>query len=136
MACGSFLGQQFEYRVFVNTGVMNTSAWVWYRTSPVKIVLRMFLTAALLSTSLMPMFFAERMEDMVSDDSYFGKALVGSIFFFIIPYFMASFIAFGLLRYFFYKVKLDNEEGHRLEFQTREQYLNSIGLELDISRPR
>ena len=136
LACGSFLGQQFEYRVFVNTGVMNTSAWLWYRTSPVKTVLRILLTTALLSTSLMPMFFAERMEDMVSDDSYFGKALVGSIFFFMIPYFMASFIAFGLLRYFFYKVKLDNQEGHRLEFQTREQYLKSIGLELDLSGPR
>ena len=113
---------------------MNTSAWLWYRTSPVKIVARLLLTTAFLSLSLIPMFFAASMEQMVTDDSIFGKALVHSIFFTIIPYFTASFIAFGLLRYVFHRMKLDNEEGHRLEFQTREQFLKSIGLELSFTR--
>ena len=116
LACGAFLGQLFEYRVFVNTGVMNTSAWLWYRTSPVKIVARLVLTTVFLSLSLIPMLFATSMEQMVADDSIFGKALVHSIFYIIIPYFTASFMAFGLLRYAFHRMKLDNEESHRLEF--------------------
>ena len=135
LACGAFLGQLFEYRVFVNTGVMNTSAWLWYRTSPVKIVARLVLTTVFLSLSLIPMLFATSMEQMVADDSIFGKALVHSIFYIIIPYFTASFMAFGLLRYAFHRMKLDNEESHRLEFQTREQFLKSVGLELSFTRP-
>lgn len=109
---------------------MNTSAWLWYRTSPAKLIARLLLTAGFLSLSVIPMFFAAGMEQMVSDAHIFGKALVHSIFNIMLPYFIASFIAFGLLRYVFHRLKLDNEEGHRLEFQTREQFLKSIGLEL------
>ena len=88
---------------------MNNSAWLWYRTNPIKIIIRLILTTALLSLALLPMFFAQRMEDMVSDEYLFGKALVHSLFFIKIPYFIASFLTFGLLRYFFYKVRLDND---------------------------
>ena len=66
----------------------------------------------------------------MSGEHIFGKALVHSIFKIMLPYFIASFIAFGLLRYAFHRMKLDNEEGHRLEFQTREQFLKTVGLEL------
>ena len=60
IACGAFLGQLFEYSYFVNSGMMNTSAWLWYRTTPVKIVIRLVLTGAMIVTAaIIPMFFTE-----------------------------------------------------------------------------
>ena len=49
-ACaGIFCGQFFEYRFFVNTGLMSVSPWLWYRSSPVKILVRFALTASILA---------------------------------------------------------------------------------------
>ena len=44
------------------------------------------------------------------------KALVHTTFANIIPYFLAGFVAFGLLRYFFFRAKLDNPEAQGNEF--------------------
>jgi len=46
---------------------------------------------------------------------------------------LAAFVAFGFLRFLFFKTGLDNTKGHGREFQSREQYLKDIGLELDQS---
>ena len=63
----------------------------------------------------------------------FYRALVSSLFAIIIPYFLAAFVAFGFLRFLFFKTGLDNPQGYGKEFQSREHYLREIGLELDQS---
>ena len=78
-----------------------------------------------------PTAFAKNLELQVPDDQIFLRAFIASLFKFVIPYFLASFVAFGLLRYLSFKLKLDNENAHGQEFQTRAEYLKSIGLELD-----
>lgn len=48
----------------------------------------------------------------------------------IVPYFGSAFVAFGMLRYISWRIGLDNQDVHGQEFNTRAEYLKSIGLEL------
>ena len=107
---GAFCGQFFEYRFFVNTGLMNSSAWLWWRSPPLKIVLRLVLSTVMFHVCLAPMAFADGLEKQVSEDSLFPRSLVLLVFHRIVPYFLASFVAFGLLRYVSFRLRLDNQE--------------------------
>ena len=57
-----------------------------------------------------PMAFADGLEKQVSEDSLFPRSLVLLVFHRIVPYFLASFVAFGLLRYVSFRLRLDNQE--------------------------
>ena len=67
------------------------------------------------------------------DQQLFLSALLRSIYHVILPYFLAGFVVFGLLRYVYHKMNLDNPDAVRKEFQTREQYLHDAGLELELA---
>ena len=129
ICAGAFVGQFFEYRWFINTGIMNNSPWLWYKSQTPKILIRLAITSALLIICFAPRLFTGSMATIVSDDYQFSQALLYSIFDITLPCFAASFVAFGLLRFIFHKMKLDNEMASQGEFQTREQYLREIGLE-------
>ena len=130
MAAGAFIGQMFEYRYFVNTGLINNCAWAWYKSSPLKVVLRILATAVALFICLVPIAFSDGIVEQLDEDQIFGRATLRMIFSFILPGFLVGFVAFGMLRFLFNKFKLDNDDAQGKEFRTREQYLRDIGLEL------
>ena len=109
---------------------MNGSQWLWYRTSPIKIILRIILTLGGYFLCLAPMAFTTGLQNSVSEEQVFVRAFVSQIFSAIVPYFLASFVAFGIIRFVCFKVGLDNQEARNAEFCTRAEYLKSIGLEL------
>lgn len=123
-AAGALFGQFFEYRCFVNTGAMNISAWTWYQAAPVKIVLRFLVTLVIVLLCLFPITLESvasvnmgaGFESLADDDQLFLSALLRSIYHVILPYFLSSFVVFGLLRYMFHKMKLDNPDAARKEF--------------------
>ena len=55
-------------------------------------------------------------ESMADEDQMFLSALLRSLYQVILPYFMAGFVVFGLLRYAFHKMNLDNPDAVRKEF--------------------
>jgi len=59
LAAGAFFGQFFEYRFLVNSRMMDSSAWLWYRTDPVKVIIRLALTGLILAICMLPTKFAE-----------------------------------------------------------------------------
>ena len=69
------------------------------------------------------------------EEQVFVRAFTAQIFRSIVPYFLASFVAFGLLRYVCFRVGLENSDVRGAEFSTRAEYLKSIGLEL-VDAPR
>ena len=117
-------GQFFEYRCFVNSGAMNISAWTWYQAKPVKIVLRFLVTLIIVLICLFPITLGyvtsvnmgAGFESLAEDDQLFLSALLRSIYHTMFPYFLTSFVVFGLLRYVFHKMKLDNPDAVRKEF--------------------
>lgn len=87
---------------------MNNSAWLWYRSSPLKIIARLVLSIAIFIFSLAPFAFAKGLEGQVAEDQYFLRAFLYAVFQNIVPFFDAAFITFGLLRYMSFWLKLDN----------------------------
>ena len=132
LAAGSFMGQFFEYRFFINTGLMSTSAWLWWRTSPVKVIVRFILQGVAMWLCFMPKLAGPPIVELIPEEYAFWRALVDSCFTCIIPCFLCAFVTFGLLRFVFFKLSLDNTEVQGKEFETREQYLRDVGLELDL----
>ena len=103
---------------------MNISAWTWYQAPPVKIVLRFLVTLVIVLLCLFPITLESvasvnmgaGFESLADDDQLFLSALLRSIYHVILPYFLSSFVVFGLLRYMFHKMKLDNPDAARKEF--------------------
>ena len=103
---------------------MNISAWTWYQGKPVKIALRFLVTLLIVLICLFPITleavvsvnFGAGFESLADEDQLFLSALLRSIYHVVFPYFMASFVVFGLLRYVFHKMKLDNPDAVRKEF--------------------
>ena len=82
-----------------------------------------------------PAVVAESFIGNISGEQVFVSAFAVQLFNAIVPYFLASFVAFGLIRYLCFKIRLDNQEVRNAEFWTRAEYLKSIGLEL-VDAPR
>ena len=130
IVAGAFCGQWFEYNMFVNTGRMNSSAWLWYRSTPFKIIIRILFTMMCFFFISLPAAMLASGEKQVSEEQYLLRAFTAQLLSEIVPNFLHSFAAFGLLRYASYRFGLDNQEVRGQEFNTRAEYLKSIGLEL------
>ena len=128
---GTILGQLFEYKVIVNTNVLNVSPWTWHESDPVRALIRVALTfGALLSFGALSYFVeAHDIFDMQHSDVEFAEGyLVG----YLLPSFIVSFILFAFGRLFFNRLHLDNANATGLEFESRVEVLRRKGLAPDV----
>ena len=126
---GILCGQIYEYRYLVNTGRLNASQWGWYRSSPLKIAMRVLVTVLVLAPIYGFRILSSMLLANTVDENVYGRVLISFVIGSAVPSFLVGLLMFGHLRMLFHKVGLDAEEAHGKAFEPRRAFIESIGLE-------
>lgn len=123
VATGSLFGQFYEHQAFANTGKLNSSQWLWYRTSLPVSIGRCVLTLLITGPVMAIRFFTPAIVFSMKDGyPLIARVLVNLCLVQFVPFFFTAFVAFAFLRVIFTKLRLDNADAIGKEFDQQENY--------------